>query len=207
LNAVPAAVASGFLLGLGLIVAIGAQNAYVLRLGLKRQHVFAICLACSLADALLIVAGVAGLGTWISRSPDLIRWVTIAGALFLTAYGFMAARRVMKTETLAPSQESETGLKGALATGLAFTFLNPHVYLDTVVLVGGLSAAYAGLARAGFAAGAAMASFVWFFGLGYGARLLIPIFSRPASWRILDGFVAIVMWTLAATLLIGLSGN
>jgi len=207
LNAVPAAVASGFLLGLGLIVAIGAQNAYVLRVGLKRQHVFAICLVCSLADALLIVAGVAGLGTWIARSPELIRWVTLAGALFLTAYGIMAARRVMKTETLAPSQGSETGLRGTLAAGLAFTFLNPHVYLDTVVLVGGLSAAYAGLARAGFGAGAAMASFVWFFGLGYGARLLMPIFSQPVSWRVLDGLVAIVMWTLAATLLFGLSGN
>lgn len=207
MNAIAAAAASGFLLGAGLIIAIGAQNAFVLRQGLRRSHVFAICLACSLADALLIVAGVAGLGTLIARSPRLIAVVTVAGALFLAAYGLQAARRVLRTESLTPADAPDTDLKGALAACFAFTFLNPHVYLDTVVLVGSLSAAYAGFARAAFAGGAALASFVWFFGLGYGARLLTPVFRRPAAWRILDGLVALIMWSLAATLLLGLAGG
>lgn len=207
MNEVAGAGASGFLLGAGLIIAIGAQNAFVLRQGLKRQHVLAICLACALADALLIAAGVAGLGTWIARSPHLIRIVTIAGALFLAVYGVMAARRVFRGETLEPTADGEADLQGALAACLGFTFLNPHVYLDTVVLVGSLSAAYAGPARMVFAAGAAAASFVWFFGLGYGARLLTPLFSRPAAWRVLDGLVAMIMWSLAATLLLGLTGS
>jgi len=207
LSGVAGAATSGFLLGAGLIIAIGAQNAFVLRQGLKRRHVFAICLVCALSDAVLIVAGVAGLGSWISGSPQLINFVTVAGALFLTVYGLLAARRVLRTETLAPSDEGETSLKAAMAACLAFTFLNPHVYLDTVILVGSLSAAYAGTARFAFAAGAVLASFVWFFGLGYGARLLTPLFSRPAAWRILDGLVAMIMWSLAATLLLGLAGN
>jgi L-lysine exporter family protein LysE/ArgO len=206
-NAVAAAAASGFFLGAGLIIAIGAQNAFVLRQGLRRSHVFTICLACSLADAVLIVAGVAGLGTLIARSPRLIVLVTIGGAIFLAAYGLLAARRILRTESLTPAETPDTDLKGALAACFAFTFLNPHVYLDTVVLVGSLSAAHAGPARAAFAAGAALASFVWFFGLGYGARLLTPIFRRPAAWRVLDGLVALIMWSLAATLLLGLAGS
>lgn len=207
MNDVAAAAVSGFLLGAGLIIAIGAQNAFVLRQGLKRRHVFAICLVCALSDAILILAGVAGLGTWISGSPQLIGIVTVAGALFLAVYGVMAARRVQRGKSLTPSDQEETGLKAAMAACLAFTFLNPHVYLDTVVLVGSLSAAFAGYARLGFAAGAALASFVWFFGLGYGARLLTPLFSRPAAWRVLDALVAVIMWSLAATLLLGLAGN
>ncbi len=207
MNAVAAAAAGGFFLGAGLIIAIGAQNAFVLRQGLRRSHVFAICLACSLADTLLIVAGVAGLGTLIARSPRLITLVTVGGAIFLTVYGLLAARRVLQTESLTPADSPDTDLKGALAACFAFTFLNPHVYLDTVVLVGSLSAAHEGAARVAFAAGASLASFVWFFGLGYGARLLTPIFGRPAAWRVLDGFVALVMWSLAATLLLGLAGS
>ncbi len=207
MNAVAAAAAGGFFLGAGLIIAIGAQNAFVLRQGLRRSHVFAICLACSLADTLLIVAGVAGLGTLIARSPRLITLVTVGGAIFLTVYGLLAARRVLRTESLTPADSPDTDLKGALAACFAFTFLNPHVYLDTVVLVGSLSAAHEGAARVAFAAGASLASFVWFFGLGYGARLLTPIFGRPAAWRVLDGFVALVMWSLAATLLLGLAGS
>ncbi len=202
-----AAALSGFFLGAGLIIAIGAQNAFVLRLGLRHQHVFAVCLICALSDALLIAAGVAGLGTWIARAPQLIGLVTIAGALFLAVYGVLAARRAFQAEALIPDETGETSLKAAIASSLAFTFLNPHVYLDTVVLVGSLSAAYAGVNRFAFAAGAILASFVWFFGLGYGARLLTPVFRRPAAWQVLDVIVAIIMWGLAATLLLGLTGD
>lgn len=198
-----AAGVSGFFLGAGLIIAIGAQNAFVLRQGLQKQHVFAICLTCALSDAILIVAGVAGLGTWISRSPQWIGAVTIAGAAFLSVYGVLAARRAFRAETLEPARTGEATLHAALAACLAFTFLNPHVYLDTVILVGSLSATYSGASRAAFAVGAAAASFVWFFGLGYGARLLTPVFDRPAAWRVLDIFIALVMWALAIALLRG----
>jgi L-lysine exporter family protein LysE/ArgO len=203
-----AAALSGFFLGAGLIIAIGAQNAFVLRMGLKRQHVFAVCLICALSDALLIAAGVAGLGSWIARSPQLIGVVAIAGAAFLVFYGLLAARRALRAEALLPAETGEaTSLKAAMAACLAFTFLNPHVYLDTVVLVGSLSATYSGFSRVAFAVGAASASFVWFFGLGYGARLLMPVFKRPAAWRVLDFIIAVIMWGLAATLLLGLAGG
>lgn len=149
----------------------------------------------------------AGLGTWIARSPQLIGLVTIAGALFLAVYGVLAARRAFQAEALIPDQTGETSLNAAMAACLAFTFLNPHVYLDTVVLVGSLSATYAGVNRFAFAAGAALASFIWFFGLGYGARLLTPVFKQPSAWRVLDIIVAIIMWGLAATLLFGLTGG
>ena len=207
MSGLAAAAIAGFLLGAGLIIAIGAQNAFVLRQGLKRQHVFPICMICSLSDAILIVAGVAGLGTWISRSPQLIIYVTIAGALFLALYGFQAALRVFRTETLTPAETGKSDLKAAIAACLAFTFLNPHVYLDTVVLVGSLSATYPASGRVAFAGGAALASFVWFFGLGYGARLLAPVFRKPVAWRVLDGLVALIMFALATTLLLALTGD
>ena len=198
------ALVSGFFLGAGLIIAIGAQNAFILRQGLKKQYVFVLCLICSLSDAVLIVVGVAGLGHWISKSPQLITLVTIAGALFLGFYGFRAAIRAIRTETLDPAKSGSDSLKQAIAACLAFTFLNPHVYLDTVVLVGGLSATYSGAARVAFATGAVAASFTWFFALGYGARLLTPLFARPSAWRMLDGIIALIMWALAGSLLIGL---
>jgi L-lysine exporter family protein LysE/ArgO len=192
---------SGLLLGGSLIVAIGAQNAFILRQGLLRQHVFILCLVCALSDALLIAAGVAGLGTLISNAPSLIFAVTIGGALFLITYGFLAFRRALRPEAMRLSAEGGAGLKQALATCLAFTFLNPHVYLDTVLLIGSLSARYQDGARLAFGAGAMMASFVWFFGLGYGARLLAPLFARPAAWRVLDVIIGCVMWLIAAGLI------
>jgi L-lysine exporter family protein LysE/ArgO len=191
----------GFLLGGSLIIAIGAQNAFILRQGLLRQHVFILCLICALSDALLIALGVAGLGTIISSSPNLITAVTIGGALFLFSYAFIAFRRAMNPTSMHASREGSKSLKGAIAACLAFTFLNPHVYLDTVVLLGSLSAKYEGSARFAYAEGAMLASFVWFFSLGYGARLLEPVFSKPAAWRILDFAIALVMAGIGLSLL------
>jgi L-lysine exporter family protein LysE/ArgO len=195
------AAVSGFLLGASLIIAIGAQNAFILRQGLLRSHVFILCLICALSDAVLIAAGVAGLGTIISRSPGLIGVVTLGGAVFLASYAFLAFRRAIDPHAMQAKAENGLTLKAAVATCLAFTFLNPHVYLDTVVLLGSLSAAYEGIARVVYGAGAAVASFAWFFGLGYGARLLQPVFARPAAWRVLDVIIGIVMSLLALSLL------
>jgi L-lysine exporter family protein LysE/ArgO len=191
----------GFLLGGSLIIAIGAQNAFILRQGLLRQHVFILCLICAMSDALLIALGVAGLGTLISSSPILIKAVTIGGAIFLFSYAFIAFRRAMNPTSMHASREGSKSLKGAIAACLAFTFLNPHVYLDTVVLLGSLSAKYEGAARFAYAEGAMTASFVWFFSLGYGARLLEPVFAKPAAWRILDFVIALVMAGIGLSLL------
>lgn len=192
---------AGFSLGGGLIVAIGAQNAFVLRLGLLRSHVFAICLLCALSDAVLIVLGIAGLGTLVQRSPMLLTAVTYGGALFLFVYGLMAFRRVLTPEAMKTAQKETPTLAAAVATALAFTFLNPHVYLDTVLLLGSFSAKYLGQERIAFGIGAVTASFAWFFGLGYGARLLAPVFARPLAWQVLDVLIGSVMWLLAASLL------
>jgi len=191
---------SGFFLGASLIIAIGAQNAFILRQGLLRSHVFVLCLICALSDALLIAAGVAGLGTLVSQSPMLINAVSLGGMLFLGTYAFMAFKRALHPGAMQTGNPEPLGLKAAVATCLAFTFLNPHVYLDTVVLLGSLSAAYAGADRVAYGAGAAIASFVWFFGLGYGARLLQPVFAKPAAWRVLDVLIGIVMALLALSL-------
>ncbi len=192
----------GFLLGGSLIIAIGAQNAFILRQGLLREHVFILCLICALSDALLIAAGVGGLGTIVSRSPLLIGAVTIGGALFLAAYAFIVFRRAFSGEALQAASGNVTDLKTAIAACLAFTFLNPHVYLDTVVLIGSLSGGYPGPARVWFGIGAATASFVWFFGLGYGASLLKPVFARPSAWKVLDILIGLVMAGLSLSLVV-----
>jgi L-lysine exporter family protein LysE/ArgO len=191
---------SGLFLGASLIIAIGAQNAFILRQGLLRSHVFVLCLICALSDALLIAAGVAGLGTLVSQSPTLITAVSLGGMLFLGTYSFMAFRRALHPGAIEAGTPEPLGLKTAVATCLAFTFLNPHVYLDTVVLLGSLSAAYHGADRLAYGLGAAAASFIWFFGLGYGARLLQPVFAKPAAWRVLDVLIGIVMALLAISL-------
>ncbi|WP_111561088.1 LysE/ArgO family amino acid transporter [Rhizobium sp.] len=191
---------SGLFLGASLIIAIGAQNAFILRQGLLRSHVFVLCLICALSDALLIAAGVAGLGTLVSQSPTLIIAVSLGGMLFLGTYSFMAFRRALQPGAIEAGTPEPLGLKAAVATCLAFTFLNPHVYLDTVVLLGSLSAAYHGVDRLAYGLGAAAASFIWFFGLGYGARLLQPVFAKPAAWRVLDVLIGIVMALLAISL-------
>jgi L-lysine exporter family protein LysE/ArgO len=195
------AILAGFFLGGSLIIAIGAQNAFVLRQGLLRQHVFPLVLFCAASDAALILLGVAGFGEAIKAAPSLLKAVTWGGAAFLFWYGFTAFRRAMSTNALETGQGAGMSLKAALAQGAAFTWLNPHVYLDTVVLVGGISTTF-GDNRWWYALGAATASFAWFFALGYGARLLIPVFQRPTAWRVLDILIGCVMWGLAVKVLV-----
>ncbi|QUJ77049.1 amino acid transporter [Sulfitobacter albidus] len=193
---------AGFGLSLSLILAIGAQNAFVLRQGLRRSHVFAVCLTCAVSDAILIVAGVAGFGALAQAVPWFETVMRYGGALFLIVYG---AQNALSAWRGGAALEAEGGpvqpLWPTIATLLALTFLNPHVYLDTVVLLGSISAQYAD--RFTFGAGAATGSFVFFFTLGYGARLLAPLFRKPVSWRILDAIVALTMWAIAAALLLG----
>jgi L-lysine exporter family protein LysE/ArgO len=194
------ATASGLGLGLALIVAIGAQNAFVLRQGLKREYVFPAALICALSDAVLIAAGVAGLGAIVQRSETLIFAVTAGGAAFLFGYGLRAFARAVRPRTMVAAEGGTGSMRSAVAACLAFTFLNPHVYLDTVLLVGSLAARYPGALRAAYGAGAMLASFVWFFGLGYGARVLAPLFAGSRAWRVLDAAIGIVMWVIAAGL-------
>jgi L-lysine exporter family protein LysE/ArgO len=192
----------GFLLGLSLIVAIGAQNAFVLRQGLRREHVFAICLVCALSDAVLIVAGVAGFGALVTAVPWLAPVMRFGGAAFLLAYAVRSLISAWRNSgALNPSDEVRKSLAATLATCLAFTWLNPHVYLDTIVLLGSVSTRYAGH-RLAFALGAMSASFLFFFSLGYGARLLRPLFANPRAWRVLDGVIGITMLLLAAKLVL-----
>ena len=190
----------GFALGGGLIVAIGAQNAFVLRQGLIREYVSILCLIASISDAALIALGVFGFGTIVQSSETLLFAITVGGAIFLACYAILAARRAMTPSTLEAASAGAGSLKKAIAILLSFTFLNPHVYLDTVVLVGGISGQYEGAARMAFAIGAMSASFVWFFALGYGARLLAPLFAKPTAWRILDGLIAVVMAAISLSL-------
>jgi L-lysine exporter family protein LysE/ArgO len=191
---------TGFALGGSLIVAIGAQNAFVLRQGLRREHVGAIVAFCAVADALLMAAGIAGLATLLGQRPALTVWLTAGGAAFLTAYGLRALWRSLRPGALAAAKgHAPLPLAAALAHCAAFTLLNPHVYLDTVLLVGSVGAQMGGL-RWWFAAGAMSASVLWFSVLGYGARLLAPLFDRPRAWQVLDVVIGLVMLLLAALL-------
>ena len=196
-----AAAATGAALSLGLIVAIGAQNAFVLRQGLRGEHVGAIVAFCAVCDALLMAAGVAGLGRVLGDSPRLSWLLTAGGALFLLAYGLRALNRARHPAALAAAQGSAAiSLRAALAQAAAFTFLNPHVYLDTVLLVGSVGAQYRGGLQWWFVAGAALASGLWFSALGYGARLLAPVFAKPRAWQLLDALIGLTMLLLAALL-------
>jgi L-lysine exporter family protein LysE/ArgO len=193
----------GFATSAALIVAIGAQNAFVLRQGLQRAHVLPVVLVCALSDMLLITLGVAGLGRWVQDQPALLALTRYGGAAFLVVYGLLAARRALAPHTLAVQGPAVADLRSALAACLAFTYLNPHCWLDTVVLLGSIAAQQPADARTAFGAGAAAASAVWFFALGYGARVLAPLFARPAAWRVLDAAIAAIMWAIAAALLRG----
>jgi len=196
----------GLALGLSLIVAIGAQNAFVLRQGLRREHVASVVAFCSAMDAVLITAGVLGLGTALGERPALAHALTWAGAAFLAVYGLRALRRAREAQRLTTSPSPAGLTRGAaLAQAAAFTLLNPHVYLDTVLLVGSIGARQPGPLRAWFAAGACTASLAWFGALGFAARGLAPWFARPQAWRLLDGLVGVTMLALAA-LLIGTGG-
>jgi L-lysine exporter family protein LysE/ArgO len=191
----------GFLLGFSLILAIGAQNAMVLRQGLRREHVFAVCLTCALSDAILIAAGVAGSGALAARVPWFEPLMRYGGAAFLFCYGVLSLRSAWRGgHSLRATEAPQVGRTATLVTVLGLTWLNPHVYLDTVVLLGSVSAQYDD--RLAFAAGAILASFAFFFALGYGARALAPFFARPAAWRALDLVVGLTMWAIAAKLLV-----
>ncbi|MFC3966147.1 LysE/ArgO family amino acid transporter [Nocardia jiangsuensis] len=235
---------SGFGFGLSLIVAIGAQNAHVLRQGITRTHVGAVVAVCAVSDVLLIAAGVAGFGAVVRSVPEVLVVARWAGAVFLCGYAALALRRAWSPAALVPAADppgevaddavpvpvgavsssangrdstprgaarfahpargrTAPALGATIATTLALTWLNPHVYLDTVVLLGSFASAHAGADRWYLAAGAMTASVLWFLALGYGARLLRPLFARPGAWRVLDAAIALVMLALGAGLLLG----
>lgn len=192
----------GLALSLGLIVAIGAQNAFVLRQGLRREHVGSIVLFCAMADALLIGAGVLGMAQALGERPNLARALALAGAAFLLLYGWQALRRARHANQLKAAAGGEGLSRGAaLAQAAAFTLLNPHVYLDTVLLVGSIGAQQVSALRGWFVAGAGSASLFWFVTLGFGARWLAPWFARPKAWQVLDGLIGVTMLVLSALLL------
>ena len=191
---------AGFSLSFTLILAIGSQNAFVLRQGLKKEHIFIVCLICAVSDALLISLGVSGFSVIIDKTPWVEPLARYGGALFLFVYGaksFWSAYSA--NESLEPAKEKTSSLKIVVATCLAFTWLNPHVYLDTLMLIGSVSTQYVGQ-KIEFTVGACLSSFVFFFSLGYGARVLRPFFENPKSWKILDISIGCIMWAIAFSL-------
>ena len=194
------ALIAGFSLSFTLILAIGSQNAFVLRQGLKKEHIFIVCLICAVSDALLITLGVSGFSVIIDKTPWIEPLARYGGALFLFVYGaksFWSAYSA--NESLEPAKEKTSSLKIVVATCLAFTWLNPHVYLDTLMLIGSVSTQYVGQ-KIEFTIGACLSSFVFFFSLGYGARVLRPFFENPKSWKILDFCIGCIMWLIAFSL-------
>jgi len=193
---------TGFFLGLSLIVAIGAQNAFVIRQGILRQHIFYIALFCSISDALLIIIGVAGISYFLNDFINEFSKVIFGiASIWLFIYGVLRLRSAFKYNLsfIFKNQDSSTLLKAILTISI-FTFTNPHVYLDTVILIGSISQQFLGLNRIYFAFGACSASFVWFFGIAYGAKLLSPIMQKPRHWRILDSLIALIMFIIAINL-------
>ena len=193
------AIGSGLVTGLSLIIAIGAQNAFVLRQGLTRQHVLAVVLFCSVSDALLIVLGMLGLGVAILSLPVLLEAFRYAGAAYLVYFAIASFRRALRPEALEASNAKAGSLTAAIATAAALTFLNPHVYIDTVLLLGSIGNQF-GEERWLFAAGAAAGSVIWFFSLGFGAKLLSRFVTKPAFWRYLDISIGLVMLGIAVLL-------
>lgn len=194
---------SGFALSVGLIMAIGAQNAYVLRQGLRREHVGVAVMVAAVCDATLILIGVGGFGEVISANPDWMAAARYGGAAFLFWYGARAMRNAIRGSSMQIDHGSAGGLtrRQVLLAAAAFSILNPHAWLDTVVLIGSVGSQQAESLRAAFAAGAVTASFVWFVVLGYGARVLAPLFARAVAWRVLDALVATILWVIAVVLL------
>ncbi len=193
------ALVPGFLTGLSLIIAIGAQNAFVIRQGLLRQQVFLIVSICAISDALLIFLGTGGLGTLIQSRPSLLEFIRWFGVAYLTWFGIKSVRSVSKDQLLEAGQGIVVSRSKIVATCLALTFLNPHVYLDTVILVGSVANQFE-TDKWFFACGAALASVVWFSGIGFGARAASRYMSRPIFWKILDSFIAAIMFAIAFTL-------
>ena len=195
------AILAGFALGGGLIVAIGAQNAFVIRQGVLNAHIFWICLFCAVSDTVLIWSGVYGMGVIVQTLPWFIHLLTYGGAAFLIWYGVKAFRRVLNPTALAEEGKTTSSLFMALASCAAFTWLNPHVYLDTLVLVGSIANSRPQGEQAAFALGATLASFIWFFAIGYGAKALRKPLSKPLVWRGIDLIIALIMFFLAYKLL------
>ena len=201
LLSLPAPFLAGLATSAGLIIAIGAQNAFVLSQGVRRQYHWPVATLCSLIDTVLILLGIAGMGVLISQSQQLLDLITWAGAAFLIWYGFSAFKAALRSETLKAGGSGFSSLGSALLATLALSLLNPHVYLDTVVLLGSIGGRYPEGERYWFGAGAALFSFIWFFAISLGARWLAPLFRKPLAWRILDLLVCAMMWTLAVLLL------
>ncbi|MFJ2836883.1 MULTISPECIES: LysE/ArgO family amino acid transporter [Nocardia] len=194
---------SGLGFGLSLIVAIGAQNAFVLRQGVRGQHVLPVIAVCAVSDIVLIAAGVAGFGTVVEAVPAVLTVARYAGAAFLFGYAVLAARRALSSSALiADAAGASVAVGASVLTCLALTWLNPHVYLDTVVLLGSFASTYASPDRWFLAGGAMLASIGWFLALGYGARRLGPLFARPIAWRVLDSVIAVIMVALAIGLVV-----
>jgi len=191
---------AGLGLGLSLIVAIGAQNAFVLRQGLLRQFVGPVVAICAVSDLVLITAGVAGIGAIVQHAPTALTVVRWLGVAFLTAYGVRSLWRSRHAGALAAATDVEPRLRGAVLQATALTWLNPHVYLDTVLLLGSIAAHHGPTGKWWFAAGAGLGSIVWFTGLGYGARLLSPVLARPRAWQVLDVLIGLVMLAIAFSL-------
>ena len=198
----------GLALSLGLIVAIGAQNAFVLRQGLRREHVASVVFFCAITDALLIAAGVLGMAQALGERPMVAHALALAGAVFLAAYGWNALRRALQQNGLLANEEGD-GLTwaAAMAQAAAFTLLNPHVYLDTVLLVGSIGAQQPADLQVWFVTGASSASLLWFCALGFGARWLAPLFAKPRAWQVLDILIGLTMWALSAMLVLRLVGT
>ncbi|WP_311924943.1 LysE/ArgO family amino acid transporter [Microvirga sp. 3-52] len=180
---------------------IGAQNAFVLRIGLRGEHVLAVCFTCALSDAVLILAGISGFAQLSARVPWAETLLLYGGAAFLLAYGARSFMAAFGSASLRPSEAAPESLRRVVLTCLALTWLNPHVYLDTVVLIGSISTQF-DEGKGWFAAGAMLASFTFFFSLGFGARLLKPLFAQPVTWRVLDIAIGLIMWATAARLLL-----
>ncbi len=198
----------GLALSLGLIVAIGAQNAFVLRQGLRREHVASVVFFCAITDALLIAAGVLGMAQALGERPMVANALALAGAVFLAVYGWKALRRALQQNGLLANEEGD-GLTwaAAMAQAAAFTLLNPHVYLDTVLLVGSIGAQQPADLQVWFVAGASSASLLWFCALGFGARWLAPLFAKPRAWQVLDILIGLTMWALSGMLVLRLVGT
>ena len=185
----------------GLIIAIGAQNAFVLSQGVRRNYPLAVALVCACCDSVLILLGINGVGSAVAANPLLGQLTVWGGALFLLWYGALALRSAWQGDTFETNSVKVTTLRAVMTTTLAITLLNPHVYLDTMVLLGGISGQFPDSQRFLFGAGAITASFIWFFSLSFGAGLLAPLFRKKSAWRILDGVVCLTMWSIAVSLL------
>jgi len=187
----------GFAISISLIFALGPQNVFVLRQGLMKSHVFISCLVCAVSDALLIGAGVLGVGAFLSEIEEIAMWMSIMATLFLSSYGLLRIKSSLNPIGMKIDNFETKNIKTTVLAGLAFTFLNPHVYIDTLLLIGGTSSRYVGDDRLVFGIGAASASFIFFFSLGYGARLMSPVLNTPKAWKVIDLAIAGIMFTVA----------